>query len=150
MASSNIDGQTWHSFLGLGRGFGKIEKYKEMKEFSKASSREKMKNVKVIIIDEISLESNQQDNFLNDYLNDVFEVPENKRGVTFYNNLCIIKVGDFKQLTLLGTPTYENSSKQPYNIWRPNIWQDHFHCFELTQNMRQKNDYNFAQVLNTI
>ena len=52
MASANIDGRTWHSFLGLGKGHGKIDGLKDMKAVSKATTRDRLKSVQVIIEDE--------------------------------------------------------------------------------------------------
>ena len=98
MASANIDGRTWHSFLGLGKGHGKIDGLKDMKAVSKATTRDRLQNLQVIIEDEISLESSQMDNYMNDLMNHVFEVPSHQKENVLYNNISVIKVGDFMQL----------------------------------------------------
>ena len=117
MASANIDGRTWHSFLGLGKGHGKINGLNDMKAVSKATTRDKLKSVQVVIEDEMSLESSQMDNYMNDLLNHVFETPQAKRNEVVYGDISMIKVGDFMQLNMFGTPLYENVSTtdDPYD-----------------------------------
>ena len=150
MASANIDGRTWHSFLGLGKGHGKINGLKDMKAVSKATTRDKLKSVQVVIEDEMSLESSQMDNYMNDLLNHVFETPQAKRNEVVYGDISMIKVGDFMQLNMFGTPLYENVSTtdDPYAKLRPNLWKQNFKCFELSQCMRQKEEH-FANILKT-
>ena len=150
MASAYIHRRTWHSFLGLGQSHGKLDGLKDMKAVSKATTRDKLESVQVVIEDEISLESSQIDNYMNDLLDHVFDVPPHEMPTTLYNNISLIKVGDFMQLNLFGTPLYENRSTagDPYGKLRPNQWKRNFKCFELTQCMRRTND-NFAKILNT-
>ena len=56
----------------------------------------------------------------------------------FYNNISVIKVGDFMQLKLFGTPIFGKPKNNTYEYFRPNIWKEKFSCFELTECMRQK------------
>ena len=114
-------------------------------------ARERWKQLKVIIEDEISLDNTAQDDTMNRTLNDAFQVPECEKKTTIYNNISMIKVGDFMQLNLRGTPIFENktNAEDPYANLRPNRWKDNFKCFELTECMRQRNDNNFARILNT-
>ena len=148
MAACNIDGITWHSFMG--RGHGKIDSYKELKEVSKAKARDRWKNVKVIIEDEISLETSKMDHEMDNFLNDVFQVPNSKKGEIHYNDISVIKVGDFMQLTmeLWGKPLFQNVG-DTYGQFRPNHWKTNFRCFELTQSMRQKEE-DFAKTVKTV
>ena len=137
--------------MGLGRGYGSIDCYKELSEASKSNARERLKGVKVIIIDEMSLGSNKQDDVLNNYMNDVFEVPVSKKGEILYNNISVIQVGDFMQLNLRGSPIFVNTSTAAdhYSTLRPNRWKANFKCFELIKSMRQKEN-NFARILKTV
>ena len=77
MASANIDGRTYHSFLGIGKGQGRTLQLKDMQSVARASARDKHKALKVIIEDEISLGSLDKNEFMNDFFNLVFDVPEN-------------------------------------------------------------------------
>merc|ERR1712212_183344 len=101
MAAANIDGRTWHSFLGVGHG--KIESVKDIPGASKAESRNKLLPIEVIIEDEISLESSSMDTYMNNYLNNVLEKDEKH----VYGGKSIVKVGDFMQLKPYGgSPIY--------------------------------------------
>ena len=150
MAAQNIDGRTFHSFFGLGHG--NVSQKTELQEVSKATARERMKDVEVIIEDEISLETSQLDDFANIFLNSVFGLPTHEKNHTLYNNMSIIKVGDFMQLNSAGTPLYKNCAtpEQPYARLNENRWQKYFKCFELTKSMRQQNDDDFVKILNTV
>ena len=149
MASANIDGRTYHSFLGIGKAHGKNIGIKEMQSVAKAAARDKHKSLKIIIEDEMSLGSLAMNNFMNDYFNLIFDVPDKDKSSTFYNNISVIKVGDFMQLNLFGTPIYGNPKNDSYEYFRPNIWKKNFTCFELTECMRQKGDDGFIKILNT-
>ena len=85
---------------------------------------------------------------MNDYFNLVFDVPERDLENVFYNNISVIKVGDFMQLNMVGTPIYGVHKNDSYNYFRPNIWKENFLCFELTECMRQKGDDDFIKILN--
>ena len=85
---------------------------------------------------------------MNDFFNLVFDVPENEIENIFYNNISVIKVGDFMQLNMVGTPIYGVHKNDSYNYFRPNIWKENFLCFELTECMRQKGDDDFIRILN--
>ena len=161
MAAANIDGRTWHSFLGVGHG--KIESLKDISGASKAESRSKLSPIEVIIEDEISLESSNMDTYMNYYLNHVLEKNQEQP----YGGKSIIKVGDFMQLKPYGgSPIYPklshnetdgNNSKNnttnraepnnPYVQFNINRWAKNFKCFELTQCMRQQGDDQFARLL---
>ena len=148
MAAANIDGRTFHSFYGL-HGYGVDGAFTES---SKASARDRLKAIKVIIEDEISLQSSYMDTKANDHWNSAFQVPSHLKDTILYNNVSVIKVGDFMQLRLFGTPLYENESskKNPYESLSENRWKKHFKCFELKQCMRQQGDDEFIKILNTV
>ena len=150
MAAANIDGRTFHSFLSAKRSQN-FENY-TMSEVSKATARDRLGGYQVIIEDEMSLQSSNMNSYMNIMFNDVFQVPESEKEKTLYNNVSVIKVGDFMQLNPTGgTPLFINRStpKNPYFILQPNIWQHHFKCFELKECMRQRGDQHFIKILRT-
>ena len=55
MASVNIGGRTWHSFLGVGRHRKNFNSANDITPANKAQTRDKLKNLKVIIEDKLSL-----------------------------------------------------------------------------------------------
>jgi hypothetical protein len=148
MAACNIDGITWHSFMG--RGHGKIDSYEELSEVSKAKARDRWRALQVIIEDEMSLETSRMDYEMDKFLNAVFQVPVAQTDTVHYNDISIIKVGDFMQLNMeiWGKPLFK-SVGDSYGKFRPNNWQTNFRCFELTQSMRQKEE-EFARIVQTI
>ena len=52
-------------------------------------------------------------------------------------------------MKLSGSPLY-GTSTEAYGCLQPNRWQQYFNCFELKTCMRQKDDDEFAKILNTI
>jgi hypothetical protein len=148
MAACNIDGITWHSFMG--RGHGKIDSYEELSEVSKAKARDRWRALQVIIEDEISLETSKMDYEMDRFLNAVFQIPVAQNDAVHYNDISVIKVGDFMQLNMdiWGKPLFK-SVGDIYGKFRPNNWKTNFRCFELTQSMRQK-EKEFARIVQIV
>lgn len=83
-------------------------------------------------------------NFINLRLQEVFATEQTFGGVS------IVAIGDLFQLK----PVFDNwifqQLKDGYGPLASNLWQEHFKVFELTEIMRQKEDSQFAELLNRL
>ena len=141
-AAHNIKGCTIHSAfcLPVGQGF----KYKPLDMQQLNCMRTKFSDLKLLIIDEISMVGRGMFDFINITLQ---EIKGCKRP---FGGISVIAVGDLFQLK----PVMDNwIFLQPCSEYGPiaaNLWQDHFKIFELTEVMRQKDDGDFAHLLNRL
>jgi len=100
------------------------------------------RELKLIIIDEISMISSLNFDRLNERLKQIFDSKE------LFGGISIIAFGDFNQLhPVRGTPIYKNSINNPLHILIDNILWNIFSYYELTEIMRQKEDKEFAVLL---
>ena len=104
----------------------------------------KFKNLEVIIIDEISLVSN---NIFR--VTDIYCRKFLKKMKEFFGGISVIAVGDFYQLQPFGynASWIFNDLKKDYDAFCINDWKDKFQIHELTEIMRQKDDLPFANLL---
>ena len=100
--------------------------------------------MQVIFIDEISMVGSGMFNFLDLRLQQIMGMKEPFGGIS------IITVGDLFQLK----PVFDNwifeNSKDGYSALATNLWQQYFQMFELSEVMRQREDKEFAKILNRI
>jgi hypothetical protein len=69
---------------------------------------------------------------------------------TPFGGKSVIAVGDLYQLKPVADSwIFEDLSKDASSL-APNLWQQNFTMFELTEIMRQKDDLKFAQLLNRL
>ena len=101
-------------------------------------------NLSMLIIDEVSMVGNGMLNFL--YLR-LQELKGNKEA---FGGVHIILVGDLFQLRPVADSWIFSTSSDGYATLAPNLWQQHFKMFELTEIMRQKDDIVFAKLLNRV
>jgi len=67
-----------------------------------------------------------------------------------FGGISLVTVGDlFKLKPVFDKWIFENS-QSGYNEFATNIWTEYFTLFELTEIMRQKDDKEFAQLLNRL
>ncbi|KAK3921489.1 ATP-dependent DNA helicase [Frankliniella fusca] len=159
-AAFNIQGQTIHSIFGLD-----FDLKKELKTKMSANKRNtlmyKLKKLKILVIDEISMVSYDMMEVINLRLQQIFEnnLP--------FGSVSLICLGDFNQLPpIYSTPVYQpskdtmsilsNASNEITVIhsehgsnetfYMSKLWSL-FELYELTQFMRQKNDLKFAEAL---
>ena len=67
-----------------------------------------------------------------------------------YGGVSILTVVDLQQLSPVMKPVFA-LSKDGYKQLNPtHLWRDMFHLYELTEIMRQKNNKDFAQLLNRV
>ena len=106
--------------------------------------RTQLTNLKVIFIDEISMVGSSMFNFLNLRLQQIMGTKEPFGGVS------LITVGDLFQLKPVFDKWIFENSKSGYSALASNIWTQDFTLFELTDIMRQKDDRQFAELLNRL
>ena len=141
-AAHNIGGSTIHSLFCIPANQNLNFKPLDMQQLD--VMRVKFSKLKVIFIDEISMVGFRMFNFINMRLQEVFATYQP------FGGLSIIAIGDLFQLRpVLDSWIFQNSSVG-YGPLATNLWQTHFHLFELTEIMRQKDDKKFAEILNRV
>lgn len=104
----------------------------------------KYRDLKVVIIDEISMVGNSLFNFIN------LRLQEIKKCKLPFGGVHLIVVGDLFQLQpALDGWIFQNLNTE-YGPLADNLWQKYFSLYELTQIMRQQNDLPFANLLNRL
>lgn len=106
--------------------------------------RTKYRNLSVVIIDEISMVGNAKLEFINDRLQLLTGL---KRP---FGDISIIAVGDFFQLKPIMDGWIFQDLKQNAQALACNLWKENFTLFDLDEVMRQKDDLEFAQLLNRL
>jgi hypothetical protein len=106
--------------------------------------RSKYRDLSVVIIDEISMVSNSMLNFIDQRLQSL------KGTRTPFGGVSIISVGDLYQLKPVSGDWIFNDMKHNASALARNLWKDLFSIFELTEIMRQKDDLEFAELLNRL
>lgn len=138
-----IKGETVHSGLHI-RMMSNYLYYEPLNPDGLNKARCELKDVKTILIDEISLIGNKFFNFINLRLQDL------KCSQEIFGGCNMIVFGDLFQLP----PVKDNWIFLPITTGKSsipcNLWQEHFSMFELTHIMRQKEDEDFANLLNRI
>lgn len=128
-----INGQTIHSFLGLGISRDLKTIIKNLEKFRKQLMI--IKNIQTLIIDEISMMDNQLFELINNLLKYI------KKNDMVFGGIQVILVGDFHQL-----PPIEND----YCFTSP-IWNDlALSSIVLTEIIRQKDDDELKKILEEI
>ncbi|KAJ1528959.1 hypothetical protein ONE63_007327 [Megalurothrips usitatus] len=159
-AAFNVGGQTIHSVFTI-----VFSLVKELTMKLSADKRNtlmfKLKQLKLLIIDEISMVSAQLFQIVNNRLQEIFENSKPFGGIS------VIVMGDFNQLPpVMHDPVYyplrdsistianiENEiiciSQLDRTFYMSELWS-HFKILELTEIMRQKDDIQFANALNRL
>ena len=116
VAAVNIDGTTIHSALGL--PVGHLKKHlPRLNDKRRTALRNKLCELRVLIIDEISMVSNLQLHYIHLRLVEIFGCADNVP----FAGLIIIAVGDFYQLP----PVQQRTVYADYN----DIWQNLVHLW---------------------
>ncbi|MCP3664246.1 MAG: AAA family ATPase, partial [Gammaproteobacteria bacterium] len=147
-AAVNIDGDTLHHAFGL-----PVQQNFAVRGTLGDKRKQQMRNqydsLVAVIIDEISMVSSDMWYYLNQNLNTIMGVTNNK---TFFGGLMIIVLGDFFQLPPVGGPKIfadPNPKKHGAAAAAIHLWRDLVQLAELTIIERQK-DQRFAELLNRI
>ncbi|KAJ8048298.1 ATP-dependent DNA helicase PIF1 [Holothuria leucospilota] len=141
-AAFNINGLTIHSAFQIdpNRGYN----FLKLNSDKLNSLQVKYRHLQVVIIDEISMVGNKQLLFINERLK---EIKQNQQP---FGGVHIIAVGDLYQLKpVMDSWIFENL-EDGYGALATNIWRNLFSVHELTQIMRQKDDQEFAELLNRL
>lgn len=141
-AAHNINGATIHSSFCIPVGQGFAYKPLDMQQLN--TLRTKYMHLKVLIIDEISMVGQNMFNFVNFRLQEIRGCPKPFGGVS------VITVGDLYQLKPVMDKWIFSQSERDYGPLGANLWKDNFHMYELTKIMRQKDDKDFAELLNRL
>ena len=84
--------------------------------------------------------------FLNLCLQQLMGTPKSFGGINLIN--VHVTVGDLFQLKPVFDKWIFENSKDAYSALTTNIWQEHFKTHELSEIMRQKDEKEFAELLN--
>ena len=141
-AAFNIRGNTLHSAFKIpaNRGFN----YCTLDRDRLNTIRAQLQRMQVVFIDEISMVGSGMFNFLDLRLQQIMGTKEP------FGGLSIITVGDLFQLKPVFDQWIFENSKDGYTALATNLWQQYFQMFELSEVMRQREDKDFAEILNRI
>ena len=137
VAAYNVQGVTLHRALNLPVQHGPSPKYVPLKGERLADMRKHWRNTNTIIIDEISMVSYEMFVHIHRRLNDI------KCNDSVFGGVNVVCLGDFYQLPPVapGSFIFSGTSEKTH------LWRDLFTMIELTQNMRQKDDLIYAELL---
>ena len=140
VAAININGTTINTALGIPKETG--ANLKPLTDQNRTNMRLFFSELKLIIIDEISMVGNTTLLHIHQRLREIFEAPAS----TIFAGISIIAVGDMYQLPpIKRKPVFENYSNDIHNLYHP--WHL-FTMIELVEIMRQKDDQQFVEMLN--
>lgn len=141
-AAFNIKGNTLHAAFKIpaNKGF----EYCALDNDRLNTIRTRLRKLRVLFIDEISMVGSGMFNFLNLRLQQIMGTKEPFGGIS------VITVGDLFQLKPVFDRWIFENPNTCYSKLATNLWKDFFTLFELTEIMRQKDDRHFAQLLNRL
>lgn len=119
-------------------------KYKPLDAQQLDNMREKLRSLKVIFIDDVSMVGNRMLNFINLKLQEIFGKDCPLGGIS------IIAIGDIFQLKPVFDGWVFQDISEGYGPLAINLWTDLFQMYELTEIMRQRSDQDFAKLLNRL
>ena len=143
VAAIDIDGATIHTALNIPVGyFGK--NLPSLSDKMRSTLRNRLADLKVIIIDEISILSNNFLYYIHLRLNEIFGTTK----IEPFAGVTILAVGDFFQLPPVGgSPVYAEYK----NTWQNlnSLWKL-FKIFELTEVMHQRGGSQLIDLLSNV
>lgn len=154
IAAYNIQGMTIHRLLQLPVEHGHTPPYRPLSNYSLKLIREKMKNVILVIIDEISMVSNVTLIYIHLRLCEIYNTGSSDDG--WFGKINILVFGDLLQLPPVNEQSpflplnAKNSDKYLDALGTINLWEKLFTYDELTENMRQKSDPEYANIMERI
>ena len=142
VAAFNINGMTLHSAFLLGSGqLGHQQLSNE-----KANTRARLTNLKLVIIDEVSMVGSNLLFMLHKRLRQIKSVPED----VMFGDISVLAVGDLYQLPPVGqAPLFAtvNDGSLASLHGSGSLWKDNFEMIELNEIMRQRGDSLFTELL---
>ncbi|KAK3100565.1 hypothetical protein FSP39_021862 [Pinctada imbricata] len=140
-AAFNIQGCTVHHAFRITRGLPLP--YDTLKEQTLSPLRAKLENLQILVIDEVSMIYKRLLYYIHERLVQI------KRNKSPFGGVSVLAVGDFFQLP----PVKQSKNERLYNdnaSYPVDYWNDFFSVVELDEIMRQKEDLEFAKVLNML
>ena len=139
IASTHIDGQTLHSFAGIGYGKGSAEELLG-KIQRNDSTAVRWKQTRYLIVDEVSM--------LDSKLFDKLEYIARgiKQNSLPFGGICLVLCGDFFQLPPVTPSKFEHRFAFESQSWK----RCNIHILHLQQVHRQGNDMPFVDILNQV
>ncbi|XP_071480520.1 uncharacterized protein [Diadema antillarum] len=143
-AAYNIAGHTCHAAFKLPIQKRKDDDYIPLSTEKLASMKEALQDTKVVIIDEMSMVSADMLLTIHRRLCDVMGSNEPFGGVS------ILAVGDLMQLPAVAQRPIYMPPDDEIAAEYGSLWTSHFKVIELTEIQRQKDDQDFAHLLNRV
>ena len=110
----------------------------------KSALRTKLSNLKLLVIDEVSIVSNLMLKYIHERLKEIYSTPD----TVWFGGISIVVVGDFYQLPpVKAKPAFSPFKNELFNLSHP--WEQ-FRMLELMKIMRQPGDHSFTEILNRI
>ncbi|XP_062617119.1 ATP-dependent DNA helicase PIF1-like [Saccostrea cucullata] len=138
-AAFNIGGTTLHQAFSLSKSLPLPYHYKRDDELNKL--RTKLQHLVILIIDEISMVGQNMLIYVSERLRQI-----KQSGNASFGNVCVIAVGDFFQLPPVKQKCLYDL--RPENVLE--LWSSNFSLVQLNKIMRQKDDAQFAALLNRL
>jgi exonuclease III len=142
-AAFNVNGNTLHTLFNIPANHS-LSTYSKLDHSKLNTLRCQYSELKVLIVDEVSMMGSNMFNFVNNRLKEIFGTEKHFGGVS------LVLVGDLFQLRPVMDRWIFQNTESGYGMLAPNIWQDLVKLYELQTVMRQKDDAEFAHLLNRI
>ena len=143
-AAYTIKGNTIHSALAVPANQS-LKNYKQLNSSRLNTLRTQFGGVKLIFVDEISMVGNNM--FAIQISNRLKDV----KGCKDFGGVSIVAIGDLFQLEpVMDSYVFKDLKNLDYAVLAPNLWQQHFAMFELTEIMCKRESKFFAELLNRI
>lgn len=142
-AAYNIKGNTLHSIFSIPASHS-LKTYMPLDHSTLNTLRCRFIKLRLLIIDEISMVGIHLFNFINNRLQEIFCTKE------AFGGISLLLVGDLFQLRPVLDQWIFTSSSSDYGPLMPNVWTEQLQFFELKMVMRQKDDAEFAHLLNRV
>ncbi|XP_069108859.1 uncharacterized protein [Argopecten irradians] len=136
VAAFNIGGSTIHNALAI--PVEATTAYQPLSDEKLNTLRSKLAQLQLVIIDEISMVDKKLLSYVHGRLRQIKQTGDHSP----FGNVSVLAVGDFYQL-----PPVKGKSLYTKDIFY-DLWNDNFRIVELDEIMRQKDDKEFAMVLN--
>ena len=154
IAARNVNGLTIHGILALPVEHGSTPPYRPMSDEALKIVRDKLRNVTLLIVDEISMVSNVTLMYMHLRLSEIFQTEDIEDGWFGRKNLLFL--GDLLQLPpIFEGPVYSSLSSELTTkltgcVGTIDLWRQLFTYDELTINMRQKDEKEFVSILSKV
>jgi len=149
LAAYNVHGTTIHRALCLPVEHGKPSDYNRLNQEQLTTIRATLRNLKLVIIDEVSMVSSITLLYIHMRLTEIMYTDE------YFGHISIVFFADFLQLppVKVNQPfipvTYLEAKQRIGAIASIDLWQS-FQYEELTVNMRQSGDKKYAEILSQL